>query len=491
MNPAFAAMKKCRDICRMYGGEVNKKDKDTLYNKFRDEALNLAYFLASSDGAVSVTESMTINTIFQILVDEDFLKKNFGENILAEDSILRHVPSSLQIIAHAEKDENMGGKCYLVSSREIVDAFVLVGNLVINCDCMRLQYPVMLLQHFSNLCIQYIEQIEENDELTNGDTVYKSKVIPVPSVGSPDMQHPGSGSGNGKLTLREQVEIENATLFSRESNEAKKDVRDILAEVDSLIGLYAVKKEVHDMVNLMMVQKLREQRGLKATEISRHMVFTGNPGTGKTTIARKIAQAYYALGILKKGQLVETDRSGLVAGYMGQTAQKVHEVVDAALDGVLFIDEAYTLVSEREGDYGQEAIDTLLKLMEDNRDRLVVIVAGYPDLMERFISSNPGLKSRFNKYVYFEDYNDEELTEIFLTRCREQDYSVDPRLRPYILNRISQLRFYEGNNFGNARSIRNYFEQVISNQANRLVYEINEDNESANNALMEITEQDL
>ena len=199
MNPAFAAMKKCRDICRMYGGEVNKKDKDTLYNKFRDEALNLAYFLASSDGAVSVTESMTINTIFQILVDEDFLKKNYGENILAEDSILRHVPSSLQIIAHAEKDENMGGKCYLVSSREIVDAFVLVGNLVINCDCMRLQYPVMLLQHFSNLCIQYIEQIEENDELTNGDTVYKSKVIPVPSVGSPDMQHPGSGSGNGSL----------------------------------------------------------------------------------------------------------------------------------------------------------------------------------------------------------------------------------------------------------------------------------------------------
>ena len=491
MNPAFAAMKKCRDICKMYGGEVNKKDKDTLYNMFRDEALNLAYFLARSDGAVSGPESMTINTIFQILVDEDFLMTNFGENIIGEDSILRHVPKSLQIIAHAEKDENMGGKCYLVSAREVVDTFVLIGNLIINCDCMRLQYPVMLLQHFSNLCIQYIGQIEENDELTNGDTVYKSAASPVPSVANADRSHGTVDNTGKKMTLREQVEIENETLFSRESNQAKKDVRDILDEVDSLIGLYSVKKEVHDMVNLMMVQKLREQRGLKATEISRHMVFTGNPGTGKTTIARKIAQAYCSLGILKKGQLVETDRSGLVAGYMGQTAQKVHEVVESALDGVLFIDEAYTLVSEREGDYGQEAIDTLLKLMEDNRDRLVVIVAGYPDLMEKFIGSNPGLKSRFNKYIYFEDYNDNELTEIFLARCREQDYSVNPELRPYILNRISQLRYYEGSNFGNARSVRNYFEQVISNQANRLVYEINEDNAGENTALMEITAHDL
>ncbi|MCR5507363.1 MAG: AAA family ATPase [Lachnospiraceae bacterium] len=437
---------------------------------------------------MSDAEIMTINVSFQILVDEDILKKNFGDNIIGEDSILRHVPKSLQVVAHAEKDANMGGKCYLVSARELVDTFALIGNLVINCDCMRLQYPVMLLQHFSNLCMQFIGQIEENDELTDGDTVYKSANIVIPGVKNSERS---SGHDGRQLTLREQVELENATLFTIESNDEKKDVRDILTEVDSLIGLYSVKKEVHDMVNLMMVQKLREKRGLKATEISRHMVFTGNPGTGKTTIARKIAQAYYSLGILKKGQLVETDRSGLVAGYMGQTAPKVHEVVEAALDGVLFIDEAYTLVSEREGDYGQEAIDTLLKLMEDNRDRLVVIVAGYPDLMERFINSNPGLKSRFNKYIYFEDYSDEELTEIFLAGCREQDYTVNPALRPYILNRISQLRYYEGINFGNARSVRNYFEQVISNQANRLVYEIGEENESASSILMEITAEDL
>ncbi|MCR5001116.1 MAG: AAA family ATPase [Lachnospiraceae bacterium] len=356
---------------------------------------------------------------------------------------------------------------------------------------MRLQYPVMLLQHFSNLCTQYIEQIEENDELVNGDTVYKREESR--SVGAADIadSKPTPGTQARQRTLREQVEEDNATLFAQESNEVKKDVSQVLDEVDSLIGLYAVKKEVHDMVNLMTVQKLRQMKGLKLTEISRHMVFTGNPGTGKTTIARKMGEAYHSLGILNKGHLVETDRSGLVAGYMGQTAQKVHDVVESSLDGVLFIDEAYTLVSDREGDYGQEAIDTLLKLMEDYRDRLVVIVAGYPDLMEKFINSNPGLKSRFSKYLFFNDYSDEELAQIFLINCAKQDYFVDQNLYPYILNRISQLRYYEGENFGNARSVRNYFEQVISNQANRLVYEMGEDGSSASSTLMQIMPEDL
>ena len=491
MNAVFEALKKCRDICAMYGGEINKNDQDELYNRFRDDALHIAYFLGRSDGKISDAEIMTINVIFQILIDDDMLVKNYGSEIIAEDSILRRVPTSLQIIAQGEKDAYMGGKCYLVSTREILDTFILIGNLIINCDGRRLQYPVMLLQHFTNLCLRFIGQIEENDELANGDTLYKRSDsfsqdapgnVSRTGIGMPDADDDG-------LTLREQMEIENEALFSSESNLAKKDVNEILEEVDSLIGLYYVKKEVHDMVNLMVVQRFREMRGLKSTEISRHMVFTGNPGTGKTTIAREMALAYHSLGILKKGHLVETDRSGLVAGYMGQTAQKVREVVESALDGVLFIDEAYTLVSDREGDYGQEAIDTLLKLMEDNRDRLVVIVAGYPELMERFINSNPGLKSRFNKYIYFDDYTDEELAQIFLLYCRAQDYIVNPALYPYILNRISQLRYYEGENFGNARSVRNYFEQVISNQANRIVYEMEENSE--NSALMEITGEDI
>ena len=493
MNAVFAALKKCRDICAMYGGEINTNDQDELYNMFRNDALHIAYFLGRSDGKISDAEIMTINVIFQILIDDDMLKKNYGSEIIGEDSILRHVPRSLQIVAQGEKNANMGGKCYLVSTRELLDTFILIGNIIINCDGMRLQYPVMLLQHFSNLCMRFIGQIEENDELANGDTLYKCSDSFASDFGKrgilPGNTNTAPVQEDSGLTLREQMEIENEALFSSESNEVKKDVNEILEEVDSLIGLYYVKKEVHDMVNLMAVQKFREMRGLKSTDISRHMVFTGNPGTGKTTIAREMALAFHSLGILKKGHLVETDRSGLVAGYMGQTAPKVKEVVESALDGVLFIDEAYTLVSEREGDYGQEAIDTLLKLMEDNRDRLVVIVAGYPELMERFINSNPGLKSRFNKYIYFDDYTDEELVQIFLMYCKAQDYLINPGLYPYIINRISQLRYYEGGNFGNARSVRNYFEQVISNQANRIVYEM--DGDSENSALMEIIGEDL
>ncbi len=465
METVYAALDKCRDICAMYGNDVNIYDKDELYNMLRSDAVNLAYFLGRSDGKVTDAEIMTINTIFRILVDEDMLTNSYGTGIISEDSIIRHVPKSLQIIAAGEKDANMGSKCYLVSTREVLDTLVLIGNLIINCDGGRLQYPVMLLQHFSNLCTEYIELIEESDELSEEGGPYNGQDAP------------------GALLN------EDRTPLSGEETEPGLDVNTILGEIDSLIGLNNVKKEVHDMINLMTVQRVRQDRGLKAPDISRHMVFIGNPGTGKTTIARKIALAYRAMGILYRGHLIETDRSGLVAGYMGQTSQKVHEVVESALDGVLFIDEAYTLVNGREGDYGQEAVDTLLKLMEDNRDRLVVIVAGYPEQMKRFIDSNPGLKSRFSKYVYFDDYTDDEMMQIFLTYCRNQDYYLSADLYPYILNRISGLRYYEGENFGNARSVRNFFEQVISNQANRIVNEMAGD--SADHAIMEITVADI
>ena len=246
-------------------------------------------------------------------------------------------------------------------------------------------------------------------------------------------------------------------------------IHEILSGVDSMIGLGSVKKEIHDMVNMMLINEMRRRKGLKSPVVSRHLVFTGNPGTGKTTIARAIGKIYKTLGILEKGHMIETDRSGMVAGYMGQTAEKVTEVVKKAMGGILFIDEAYSLVSDSEGDFGQEAINTLLKLMEDNRDNIVVIVAGYTEEMQDFINSNPGLRSRFNRYIQFNDYSDEELLQIFKEYVTKQDFVLEEGTDDVILKAIAGLRENESENFGNARSVRNYFENVISNQANRLI----------------------
>jgi len=248
---------------------------------------------------------------------------------------------------------------------------------------------------------------------------------------------------------------------------------DPIKKLGNLTGLAAVKRDVAAMINLIEIQKKRTAQGLATAEMSYHIVFDGNPGTGKTTVARIIAQIYKALGIISKGHLVETDRSGLVAGFVGQTALKVQEVVESALGGVLFIDEAYTLSGKSGSDYGQEAIDTLLKLMEDNRDDLVVVVAGYPKLMDEFLASNPGLRSRFNKRFHFADYSGEELQKIFISICHSNGYVLSPQAKY-----VSEVYFESlaedvkksgrASSFGNAREVRNFFESTVANQANRM-----------------------
>ena len=269
------------------------------------------------------------------------------------------------------------------------------------------------------------------------------------------------------------------------NNPAPEDV-DNLAELKSLIGLERVKKDVDSLSNLIKIQKLRKEKGLPNTTISYHCVFSGNPGTGKTTVARILAGIYKELGILKKGHLVEVDRSKLVAEYVGQTAPKTNKVIDEALDGVLFIDEAYSLVGEG-SDYGAEAIATLLKRMEDDRDRLVVILAGYTDEIKEFIDSNPGLQSRFNRYIQFDDYSAEELGEVFKRNLRKSRYKIKRDAFEQVQNTIECAVTSRNRNFGNARYVRNLFEKVVQNQANRLA----EMDSIANEDLSIITREDV
>lgn len=271
-----------------------------------------------------------------------------------------------------------------------------------------------------------------------------------------------------------------------EENAQAEDMDALKRELYEYIGLTSVKKEVESLINLVTVQKLRRQNDLPVEELSLHMVFSGNPGTGKTMVARLMARIYRCLGILSKGQLVEVDRSGLVAGYVGQTALKTMEVVTKAMGGVLFIDEAYALTNRGGTDFGQEAVDTLLKAMEDHREDLIIIVAGYTELMEAFVHSNPGLESRFNRFLFFPDYSVQEMMEIFEMRCQKSGYCLAQDAKE-LLRALLALLGLDTKGFGNARGVRNLFERAVCAQANRLAQQEN----VTRDELMLLTAEDI
>ena len=269
------------------------------------------------------------------------------------------------------------------------------------------------------------------------------------------------------LKNKKITKSKNKTLSADE-----KKLDELLCALDSLVGLENIKQNVRSLINYVKVRELREENELPNPPLSLHMVFTGNPGTGKTTVARIISELYKTIGVLSKGQLVEVDRSGLVAGFVGQTAIKTSEAVESALGGILFIDEAYALSPDTGtgNDYGREAIETLIKLMEDHRNDLIIIVAGYNEPMERFISSNPGLESRFNRYLNFEDYNSKELYDIFNLQCKNNEYILTDDAQKYAREHFNQMYEKRDENFSNARYVRNFFENTVTVHSDRISF---------------------
>jgi SpoVK/Ycf46/Vps4 family AAA+-type ATPase len=356
---------------------------------------------------------------------------------------------------------------FMQKQESLVEAFATTDKCFKNSDYKyhsKKTETLMELYRIIGVDLQTFADAKERDAISGRIEIYQSKIASYKVQGS-------SQEGS-----EESVDIQEE---KQEEVEDTRTLEELVAELNDLTGLKSVKDEINGLINLMKVSQIRKEHGFKETSISKHMVFTGNPGTGKTTVARLLSNIYHKLGVLSKGQLVEVDRSGLVAGYVGQTAIKTEKVIESAIGGILFIDEAYTLSEKKgEGDFGQETIDTLLKAMEDNRDDLVVIVAGYPDLMDGFLNSNPGLKSRFNKFIDFTDYTAEELFTIFNNMCKKQDYKFEEESVDKLKEKLQSMLDEENSSFANARTMRNMLEFAVMKQANRIVengYETDDD----------------
>lgn len=426
----------CAEMTKANVGNAGAKPI-SLRDSFHLELLKFAVYLADADACMDENELGIISEYLGIRADAKNMKEmKYREHV--DDSFAAMIPSVIKYAVLADAGHKISPDPYGNQKAQImVDTYKLFGQT------MLASYTEEAGRETMSKYTAYITMLEKF--LREYGVFY---------------------AGDQKMIGPAEPEI----VDSETEEEKAQKLEELMTEFNGLIGLTSVKHQVNSLINLVKVQKLREAQGMKCSDISKHMVFSGNPGTGKTTVARMLGEIYKYIGVLPKGQLIEVDRSGLVKGYIGQTATKVQEVVEQSLGGILFVDEAYTLtVNKGEGDFGQEAVDTLLKAMEDHRSEFVVIVAGYTDLMEEFLASNPGLKSRFSNVIFFEDYTPEELMEILKSMCKKQEYRLSAEAEEKALAMLADRVAHKPENFANARDVRNFMEHAIANHASRVV----------------------
>ena len=444
-------------------GLAQNTDSDTTLKKcIQVELCSYLMYLSAADGKIAWQEAsfirdyldydLTVDDIHQIIIENEIYSTEFEEKVPLSMKVLVNVDNALYK-ANGYNDQ--------LGSELLLTLFEGLGKEFLVCDADVSENEIRDLSIYLTMLRNYID-CEVNSKNVNSVNIESKNYIE-----------------------------KNSKDYDQQNNEIMENdesLEELLEELNSLTGLDDVKKDVNSLINLLQIRKIREERGMKQMPMSLHLVFSGNPGTGKTTVARLLAKIYCKLGVLTKGHLVEVDRSGLVGGYVGQTAIKVQDVIQKSLGGILFIDEAYSLTANKgENDYGLEAVDTLLKGMEDHRDNLVVIVAGYPDLMNEFLNSNPGLRSRFNKFINFADYKPEELVDIFENMCSKSGYKASGECIRFVQKYFEKRYMTRNVNFANGRDVRNFFEMAMVNQANRLSF----DTDISNEKLEEFTLADV